>query len=177
MRLLYFTTLLPIVSRGLLVWRFWGQMQDVLSEEEHDRESNRSLILAFAGFSFTGVTALIVLEPTVKQSVRGAVFFLLVSFLSYLWALNLQSYKATRWQGEAASALADVGSLSLVMALVSLLVTSAFGEMFVGGTALLAIGVWGMDHFTRLRLDWCYLRSLQKRAKGGNGGKENREGR
>lgn len=176
MRLLYFVPLLPILSRALLVWRFWPLMREVLSEEEHDREANRSLILAFAGFSFTGVTALIVLEPTVKQSVRGAVFFLLVSFLSYLWALNLQSYKATRWQGEAASALAEIGSLSLVMALVSLLVTSAFGEIFIGGTALLAVGVWGMDHFTRLRLDWCYLQSLQRKAER-NRGKENREGR
>jgi hypothetical protein len=139
MKWLYLTALLPVISRGVILWRFKELMQDVLPEEEHDRESNRSLILAFAGFSFTGVTALVVLEPTLKQSVRGAVFFLLVSFLSYLWALNLQSYKATRWQGEAAGLLTEIGSLCLVMALVSLLVTSAFGEIFVGGTSLLAL--------------------------------------
>lgn len=153
----YLVTVVPILSRALVAWRFRGLMNDVLSEEENDRESNRTLILAFAGFSFTGVIALIVLQPSVSQSVQGGVFFLLVSFLSYLWSLNLQSYKATRWQGELAAAFVDVGSLCLVLALVSLLVSSAFGTGFVVFTSLLALGIWTVDHCIRLSIDWRYL--------------------
>src|SRR5712692_1945735 len=137
--------------------RFRRQMGEILPEEEQDREGNRALILAFAGFSFTGVTALIVLEPALKQTVRGAVFFLLVSFLAYLWALNLQGYKAFRWHGEAAAALADTGSMCLVLALVSLLISSAFPGAFIVLTSLLALAVWLVDHVTRLRIDYQYF--------------------
>lgn len=169
---MYCGSLLPLATRAALVIRFWGQMREVLPEEEQDREGNRALILAFAGFSFTGVTALIVLEPTIKQTVQGAVFFLLVSFLTYLWALNLQGYKAYRWHGEAAAALADTGSVCLVLALVNLLVFSAFSTSFVSSASLLAAGVWLLDHFTRLRIDYRYLHARELRQKGGACGGE-----
>lgn len=141
-------------------------MGDILSEEEQDRDANRSLILAFAGFTFTGVIALVVLEPKIKQTVKGAVFFLLVGFLAYLWALNLQGYKASRWQGEAADALTEAGSLCLVLALVSLLISSAFERSFIVFSSVLAVAVWVVDHATKWRIDYRYLRALQK-PKGG----------
>src|SRR5437899_2833533 len=113
--------LLPILTRLLLVARFHKQMPDVLSEEEDDRDQNRSVILALAGFSFAGVLAVALLDVALQQSFAQTVFFLLVSFLAYLWALNAQSYKALRWQGEMVDALIEVGSLSLVLSLISLL--------------------------------------------------------
>lgn len=140
-------------------------MGEIPEEPEQDREGNRALILAFAGFSFTGVTALIVLEPSIKQTVKWAVYFLLVSFLSYLWALNLQGYKASRWQGEVAAALADAGSLCLILALVSLLAHSAFPSVFVYSTSVLALTVWVVDHLIRLRIDSRYYRARETHPK------------
>ena len=160
--LVYVAPVLPLVTRAVLIIRFWGQMRDILPEAEQDREGNRALILAFAGFSFTGVTALIVLEPTIKQTVSGAVFFLLVSFLAYMWALNLQGYKAYRWQGEAAAALVDTGAMCLVLALISLLVFSSFTFPFILATSSLASGVWLVDHYTRLRIDYVYLGARER---------------
>lgn len=173
--LIYFAPF-ALVTRALLVMKFLGQMGEILPEAEQDREGNRALILAFAGFSFTGVTALIVLEPAIQQTIRGAVFFLLVSFLAYLWALNLQGYKAYRWQSEAAGALAETGSLCLVLALVSLLIYSRFSGSFVASTSLLALGVWLFDHVIRWRIDYQYLQArgtkLKQEASSGKEGKE-----
>jgi peptidoglycan/LPS O-acetylase OafA/YrhL len=163
----YAVPLVPDVSRAVLVVSFRLQMAEKLSEEELDRESNRSLIIAFAGFSFTGVVALVVLEPTLQQTVRGAVFFLLVSFLTYLWALNLQGYKASRWQAEAATALSETGSLCLVSALISLLVSSQFSKSFVVTASLLAAAVWIIDHATRLIIDWRYAARRERVQKKG----------
>lgn len=163
--LIYVAAPIALVTRALLVIRFRGQMGEILTEEEQDREGNRALILAFAGFSFTGVTALIVLEPAIQQTITGAVFFLLVSFLAYLWALNLQGYKAYRWQSEAAGALVETGSLCLVLALVSLFVYSRFPRTFVILTSLLTLGVWLIDHVTRLRIDYQYLEARESKAK------------
>ena len=107
-------------------------------------------------------------------------FFLLVSFLTYLWALNLQGYKAYRWQGEAATALSETGSLCLVLALVSLLVSSKFGKPFVFATSLLAIAVWFIDHAMRIRIDWKYLATREgiqrQEAARGQEGKARKEG-
>jgi len=140
-------------------------MKEVLSEEEQDRDTNRSLIIAFAGFSFTGTIALIVLEPSLRQVVKWAVYFLLVSFLSYLWSLNLQAYKNVRWQSEIASALTDAGSLCLVLALVSLLAHSAFPSPFVYATSSLALAVWTVDHLIRLSIDGRYYHLAEKGGK------------
>ena len=144
-----------------MILRFHKQMTEIPDEAEQDREGKRALILAFAGFSFTGVIALIVLEPAIKQTVKLAVYFLMVSFLSYLWALNLQGYKASRWQDEIAAALADAGSLCLIFALVSLLLQSAFPNVFVYSTSALALAVWIVDHLIRLRIDSRYYRARE----------------
>lgn len=157
---IYFIPLLPIVTRAALIICFRNMMGNILSEDEQDREAHRAPILAFAGFAFTGVVALAVLEPTIKQSVHRAVFFLLVSFLAYMWAFNAQGYKGRRWEGEMASALGDVGSLCIILALVDLLATSNLGLRFVVGSSILAFAVWGLDHGIRLALDASYLGDL-----------------
>jgi len=155
--LVYLIPLIPLVARLAVVARFSEQMREIPTEEEQDRDAHRTLIIAFSGFSFTGVVALVVLESAVKQNLKFAVFFLLVSFLVYLSALNLQAYKADRWQGELATALSDTGSLCLVSALISLLLSSGFGGSFAVGASVLAGAVWLVDEVLRLRFDWAYL--------------------
>ncbi|MBW2620863.1 MAG: hypothetical protein JRC56_05985 [Deltaproteobacteria bacterium] len=90
-------------------------MSEIPSEEEQDRESHRSHILTLAGFSFTGLLAIAVLDATLVQDFRFAVYYLLVSFLCYLSALNFQGYKSKRWHDQLATALMDVASLSLMI--------------------------------------------------------------
>ena len=138
-------------------------MEEILSEAENDRETHRSLILAFAGFSFTGAFALIVLEPTLRIMVQNPVLFLLVSFLVYLWALNLQSYKSYRWQDQVSTALLDTGSLCLVLALVSLLFSSNFESSFIGLTSGLAVLVWISDYIIRFCIDLKYMQKRDKK--------------
>lgn len=158
--LLYLIPLLPSALRLVLVVRFWEHMREIPKEEEQDREGHRTLIVAFAGFSFSGVVALVVLESAVAVSFKMAVYFLLVSFLGYLASLNLQGYKADRWQGELAEALSDTGSLCLVAALISVLTSSKFDWSFVVGAGVLAAAVWLVDELARLRFDWEYLAAL-----------------
>jgi len=172
--LVYLIPLVPIVARLAVVARFSAQMRELPTEEEQDRDAHRTLIIAFAGFSFTGVVALVVLESAVRQNLKFAVFFLLISFLVYLSALNLQAYKADRWQGELGTALSDTGSLCLVCALISLLLTSGFGGAFAIGASALAGGVWLLDEILRLRFDWMYLAAEEsvKPKEGGSAGEE-----
>ena len=103
----YFVPLVPLVSRALLCVKHRTQMSEILSEEENDRESHRSHILALAGFSFTGLLAIAVLDATLLQDFHYAVYYLLVSFLCYLSALNFQGYKSKRWHDQFGTALMD----------------------------------------------------------------------
>lgn len=162
---IYLAPLVPGLTRLVLILRFLGEMSEVPSEAEQDRDDHRALILAFAGFSFTGVAALVVLGPAATAGLEDAVFFLLVSFLTYLWALNLQGYKAARWQGEIANAITETGSLCLILALVSLLRSSAFGSGLILGGSVLAGCIWLLDHLFKLAIDWKYLTEKERNSR------------
>ena len=105
-------------------------MADILTEEEQDREAHRSHILALAGFSFSGLLALVVLEAALLQGLHVAIYCLLLSFLFYMFALNLQGYKARRWQDQVATATMDVASLALILSVLSILHYQSFNRCF-----------------------------------------------
>jgi hypothetical protein len=155
----YAVPLTPVVTRFLLAVRYRAQMRQSLSEAEHDRDQSRSVILALAGFSFAGVLAVSVLDITTQQSFANTVYFLLISFLAYLWALNAQGYAATRFQAEMVTAIIDVGSLSLVLSIVSLINRGAAPRFL----SYLATCIWGVDHVFRVSFEWRYLSSLGRK--------------
>lgn len=160
----YSAPIIPLFSRAVLCLRHHSQMAEILNEDEHDRETHRSHILALAGFSFTGLLALAILDATLRQDFHFAVFYLLVSFLCYFFALNLQGYKSKRWHDQFATALMDSASLSLILSIVSILHVQAFNFNFSLGLTLLAFFVWVADHATRLTIQWNYL-NMKKGAK------------
>src|SRR5215216_782956 len=136
----YFLPALPIVIRLLICWRFWPLMMDIPSEEAQEREQQRAVILSLAGFSFTGIVALVILDATILPRLHFAVWFLLISFLAYTWSFNAQGYKSKRWQNEIAIGLLESGGLSLILAIVSILAASNFDSAFkLTGSALAVI--------------------------------------
>ncbi len=152
-----FVPVVPLVTRGVLVARFWQKMARVPAEAEQDREGNRSYIALLAGFSFTGLTVLLALPGTDVL----AIVYVFVSFLSYLASLNLQSYKAGRWQDQLATALTDAGSLCLVLCVLLLLEH----QVFVGHPRLRVFWVvallwWIVDHLLRVWFMWGCVRDL-----------------
>ena len=140
----YFVPLLPLVSRVLLCIKHHNHMSEIPCEDEQDRESHRSHILALAGFSFTGLLAIAVLDATLLQDFHYAVYYLLVSFLCYLSALNFQGYKSKRWHDQLATALMDVASLSLIMSIISILKIQSFSSLFVSILSAIALLTWGV---------------------------------
>lgn len=156
--LAYAVPLLPLLVRAILTRRFHQSMVEYLPEEAQEREQHRSLILTLAGFSFTGLLALVVLDSALAQRFRLPIFYLLTSFLSYMWALNLQGYKARRWHGSLAVGLVEVGSLSLLLSVIALLWAPTFERSFAAGLSTFACIVWGLDFVLRLTFEYRYLK-------------------
>lgn len=145
---------------------YWGSWAgDVLKEGEQDRDAHRSIILGLAGFSFTAVAGLAVLDASIRSSLQLPIWYVLVSFVCYVSALNLQSYKATRWQNQLAAALIEAGSLSLTLTLVALLFNTKFDPWFPYLASAIALGAWFADHAITLCLENAHLRSLDANPK------------
>ena len=113
-----FIPFIPFITRGILSLRFRPKMSETLAEDENDRESHRTLILALAAFSFAALLAIAVLDTT-TQRFRLPTYYLLISFLSYYFALNLQGYKFARWHDQLGDALVEAASLSLILAVMA----------------------------------------------------------
>ena len=136
-----------------------AHMFDDLPEEQNDREAHRSLILALAGFSFSALLALVVLDATLRHDFHFAVYYLLVSFLCYFFALNLQGYKHLRWHDQVGTALMDAASLCLILAIVSIIVSAKHEKSLYLGLSGLAVFIWLLDYVIRLLLLLKYLKS------------------
>lgn len=159
----YCLPIFPILTRGMLFLRYPKQMKELLGEEELDREAHRTFMLAMAGFSFSGLLAMVVLDTALRRDFHFAVYYLLLSFLCYLCAINLQSYKAKRWQDQAAAALKDAATLCLILSVLSILNSGGFETGFALVMSALAILVWFIDHFLRLRFLWIFLKGRQEK--------------
>lgn len=114
----YIFPFIPIIIRIVLGIRFRKSMQDKLLEAECDREGHRAIILPLSGFSFTGVLALIVLQKTNNLDLHLQIYYLFLSFISYLCALNIQKYKSRRWHDQIGTALYELASLSLILSII-----------------------------------------------------------
>jgi hypothetical protein len=137
--------------------KFPIEMKAYLPPKAQDAEANRSHALGLAGFSFTGVMALTVIDISTNISLRASAYYMLVSFLAFLWGLNIQSYKHFKWIDVFSDALMDVGSLGLVLALIAALWSQPLdlGLRWIGTS--LASAVFLVDHCVRVRFDWIIL--------------------
>jgi hypothetical protein len=81
-----------------------------MTAAELDRQTARSIILPMAGFSFSALLALVVLDANRMQGLRTPILLLLLSFLAFYSSLNLQSYKIRRWEDQIATGLKETAS-------------------------------------------------------------------
>jgi hypothetical protein len=137
-------------------------MKDVLTNEELDKESHRTYIMTLAGFSFSGLLAMVILDAALRQDFRFSIYYLFMSFIGYVFALNLQSYKAKRWQDQLAIASMDMASLCLILSILSILMTKNFSPAFACTMSIMAISIWLIDHSFRFRIDFKYLQEKGK---------------
>jgi hypothetical protein len=154
----YAYPVVPLVTRLFLGIYWTWLMKEVLPEEAQERDGHKTTIVGLAGFSFTAVAGLAVLDSSSRPGLQLSVWYVLVSFIAYVIALNLQTYKQTRWHDHLATGLMEVGSLSLVLTVISLLFGAKFDAWFLYLAATLAIGAWLIDHCVRLYLDVGYFR-------------------
>jgi hypothetical protein len=135
---------------------------EVLKPAELDRAGNRAIILPLAGFSFSALLALVVLDATRVSGLRVPILLLLASFLAFYSSLNLQSYKIRRWEDQLGTALKEAGSGWLLFSVVAVVQSSPAGVGFTRVVALPAIAVWVIDFGVRILIDYHYLRDYQE---------------
>lgn len=156
-RIIYLLPAFPLITRGLLCLRWHSLMLAHLPEEAQERDVQRTFIFSLAGFSFTAVAGMAVLEGTIRISLQLPAWYVLVSFVALISSLNLQSYKAARWQSQLATALLEVGTFALMSSLVVLLYTAAFSSTFRCAATVITLVPWALDHLIRLVIDYRYL--------------------
>lgn len=156
----YLLPFIPLVSRMALGARWRILMMQVPPEEAQERDLHRATILSFAGFSFTAVAGLAVLDANTRSSLQLPIWYVLISFVAYLSASNLQSYKTTRWHNQLAFALADTGSLSLSLTIVVLILGATLAPWFYYAVGAVTLGAWLLDHSLRLLIDHRYYREV-----------------
>ncbi len=158
-RLTYLAVLAPFLTRFIALVRFRRQAQELIPEAAAQREEHRSLILAFAGFSFSAVLAMTVVDATLTKSFQDAIFFLLTSFLCFLWALNLQSYKSKIWHGALSWSLIDSGILALILSVLVVIWSGTFSWVYSFGISVFALAIWAGDHLVRVKIELDYVKA------------------
>jgi hypothetical protein len=148
----YAFPLLPVLARLAIITRFPLVRCDILNEVEQDRETYRIHILPFIGFSVTALSALAVVEATLRTGLYWAIYYLVISFFAYALALNWVGYKAKRWEDQLVTGVMEVGMLSLFSAVVAILVATQIPTAPI--IAVVGIIIWGIDHGRRISLDW-----------------------
>lgn len=154
--------LIPLATRCLMCVGWYWQMQTVLGEQAQDRDFARTTILSLAGFAFTAVAGLSVVSDGKNPNLELAVWYVTTSFIAYICSLNLQAYKATRWQNQIAQGLVEAGNLALLAALVAMIQGTDFSSRMKLLVVLFASSAWLTDHVIRLLIDMRYLSALRR---------------
>lgn len=167
----YLVVLLPVLSRTLLVFRHWQRMDEAVPVAAQNRSEARSIILAMAGFSFTGAIAIFLLDSSLARNYNLAAFYLYLSFVAFLVSLSSQSYAATRLARQAAEAFVEMGVLSMLLAFAAILKAQSFNPRFSAGLCVTSVLLWLIDHSARIYIENRSLRVLVDRvAVGGTEG-------
>jgi hypothetical protein len=153
--------LMPIVSRGTLMLRFRSLMHRDLSEQERDTKGHKDHINGLTALAFSAVIAFLVLGA---QEVLGSylpTYYVMISFLSLMVARNVQDYKFTRGRDQMATALTEVGVISLLLALLVFLAASNLPALWILVFTIAVAVAWIADHIIRLRYQWEHLLSIK----------------
>jgi hypothetical protein len=135
-------------------------MKGILTEEQNDRDAHRVVILALTGFSFTGLLALTIVNAQVKLNLHLPVYYLMVSFLSYTYSLNLQGYKSNRRDDLLSDTLLETALLSLILCISSIIwianPSKPYSFILIGAACF----VWLIDFCKKIRLTNDYLKEM-----------------
>jgi hypothetical protein len=169
---LYGIPLVPFFPRVITIFCFGSATRDLLPEPAADREQHRNLILVLAGFSFTGLLGLAVApltatEPTARQQLQHVLqlptYFLLTSFLFYVFALNLQAYKQTWRHDLLGDAMIDGAALSLLSSIMVIVWDASNNLAFSTLISVFAGSIWITDEIIRTRLTWKIFREKENK--------------
>jgi hypothetical protein len=165
----YLVPVFPLFGRALMTFKFRSFMAKGMKEATAAREATRSFIITLTGFSFTGLLAIAVVDSSIQQSLHLSVYYLLISFLCYLFALNLQSYKSHWWHDQFGDFLIEAATLSLLLSVVAIVWTSKQPDGFKYLVTILALAVWLIDHVIRITILWQYLKQVEANDARGKG--------
>jgi len=157
----YFAPFLPLVTRFILCVKWRKYMSEQLPEAAQERDVQRGFILSLAGFSFTAIAGLAVVDSTTRVGLQLPSWYVLLSFVAFFTSLSFQSYKFSRGHNQFAMALIEAGTFSLMLSLVALLYTAKFDPTFQMIAAGFTLVPWLIDHAYRLSIDWNYLADLE----------------
>ncbi len=152
----YALPFIPLLARFIIIIRFWGYMRETLDEKTIDRANHRSLIIALAGFSFAGLLGLVALPGSLLDRALP-IWYILLSFLSYLAALNLQGYKAFCWHDQIGDALFEMAAIGLIASVITFVLKSELPLAFRTLATALGVIVWALDFIIRIRFTVQYF--------------------
>ena len=158
---LYALPAAPAIIRFFVALHFSGYMRAVLPEDAMQRMDHRTVLVALAAISFAGLFAIVVLPVVADRQLP--VWFMLISFLFFLAALNLQGYKARRWHDWAGDALFEGATLALLGAVAAVASKSEFPVGFRVAAVVAAVIVWLTDFTLRIYFEIGNLQQQEKR--------------
>jgi hypothetical protein len=160
----YFIPFFTLITRGAVFLKNCDakMRNEPLTKAEMAREPTRAFVLALAGFSFTGLMGISVLDNISRHNFTVQVFYLLVSFLCYLNALQLQDYKFLLLREIISDTLIDIATLCLICSAVSLVIAADYGKGFKAVILCIALLGWAIDHSIRIRYIWQDYNAIRK---------------
>lgn len=154
----YSIPIYPIIVRAFWTWKFRDCLYEKLSEKELDRNNIRNIILVLQGFSFTALTALILIESKSSSTLNYPIYFTTLSFIQYIFAFNVQGYKSKRWQEIVSDTLLESGTFCLLLTIISLLFMSNLAKELIWFLTIISGLVWFSDFLIRLNIQFNYLK-------------------
>ncbi len=148
----YAVPLFPLATRGLVALVFRDAMQQHVHDPVGIRQTNRSLILALAGFSFAGLLGIAVADAALEKDLRFSLYYLLVSFLFYFFALDIQRFLLWQWIHQSSEALIEAASLSLLLSVVSAVLATKGVTTYAIGITVVALAGFALNHTVHLFL-------------------------
>ncbi len=143
--------LLPLLTRGMIVITFYKLRWHRLPEITKQREQYRTVVLGLMAITFAGLIALSIVNAQSSVIEIYAFYYMLLSFLCLFVTFNIQSYKHFEWQEQLGAACLDSAVLSLFLSLIAVLTSNKQVTGYKYAFAILALGVWSIDHAIRLR--------------------------
>ena len=160
-KLWYLLPLVPLLVRLVIFGtKYRGFAKQILSEEENDRDNQRTLLVALTGFTFSALFAIIVIDSAPQNKLLSPIISLLISFSCYYVAMNMQGYKQYRLHDIVTDAFYEAGNISLIQSLCSVVIDHPNLGIFRLSFVIFIIGAWFYDFSKRIRIYTKYLDDL-----------------